>query len=85
MSTFQKALDKFLERPARNDLTFQDAKAVLSGFGFTMQEREGSRVAFVKKGEQPISLHKPHPGNELKVYLVKQIQERIKKILDTQQ
>lgn len=85
MSKFQKTLDKFLERPARNDLTFQDLKTILSGFGFTMQEREGSRVAFVKEGEQPILLHKPHPGNEIKTYMVKELQERIRKILDTQQ
>ena len=81
MSTYQKTLDKFLKRPTRKDLTFQDLKIILSGLGFTMQEREGSRVAFIKEGEDPISLHKPHPGNEIKVYMVKQLQEHIEKLL----
>lgn len=81
MSTYQKTLDKFLKRPTRKNLTFQDLKVILSGLGFTMQEREGSRVAFIKEGEDPISLHKPHPGNDIKVYMVKQLQEHIEKLL----
>jgi len=81
VSTYQKTLDKFLKRPTRKDLTFQDLKVILSRLGFTMQEREGSRVAFIKEGEDPISLHKPHPGNDIKVYMVKQLQEHIEKLL----
>jgi len=81
MSTYQKTLNKFLKQPPRKDLTFQDLKIILSGLGFTMQEREGSRVAFIKEGEDPISLHKPHPGNEIKTYMVKQLQEHIEKLL----
>jgi hypothetical protein len=78
MSKSEKLLAKFLENPTRSDLTFQDLKIVLGQFGFTMQERAGSRVAFVKEGEPPIMLHKPHPGNELKQYIVKQLQERLR-------
>ncbi len=84
MAKFEKLLAKFLETPTRSDLTFQDLKIVMSNFGFVMQERAGSRVAFIKEGEQPIMLHKPHPGNELKQYIVKQLQERFRSLLEQQ-
>lgn len=77
MSQSEKLLAKFLETPTRSDLTFQDLIVVMAGFGYAPQERAGSRVAFIKQGEQPISLHKPHPGNEIKRYMVKQLQEQI--------
>lgn len=80
MSKSEKLLKNFLETPTRNDLTFQDLKIVMSKFGFTMQERAGSRVAFIKEGEEPIMLHKPHLGNELKQYIVKQLQERLRSL-----
>ncbi|MCX6074679.1 MAG: type II toxin-antitoxin system HicA family toxin [Campylobacterales bacterium] len=84
MSKSEKLLVKFLESPVRSDLTFQDLKIVMSNFGFVMQERAGSRVAFTKEGEPPIMLHKPHPGNELKQYVVKQLQERLRSLLEQQ-
>ncbi len=82
MSKSEKLLAKFLETPTRSDLTFQDLKIVMNKFGFVMEERAGSRVAFTKEGEQPIMLHKPHPGNELKQYIVKQLQERFRSLLE---
>jgi len=82
MSKTEKLLTKFLENPTRSDLTFGDLKIVMNKFGFVMQERAGSRVAFTKEGEQPIMLHKPHPGNELKQYVVKQLQERLRTLLE---
>lgn len=77
MSQSKKLLAKFLELPQRSDLTFQDLQTIMSAFGYALQERAGSRVAFIKNGEQPISLHKPHPGNIIKRYMVKQLQEQI--------
>jgi predicted RNA binding protein YcfA (HicA-like mRNA interferase family) len=82
MSKSEKLLAKFLETPTRRDLTFQDLKIIMSKFGFVMEERTGSRVAFTKEGEQPIMLHKPHPGNELKQYIVKQLQERLRGFME---
>lgn len=84
MSKSEKLLIKFLESPVRSDLTFQDLKIVMSNFGFVMQERAGSRVALTKEGESPIMIHKPHPGNELKQYVVKQLQERLQSLLEQQ-
>lgn len=84
MSKSEKLLARFLESPTRSDLTFQDLKIVMNKFGFIMQERAGSRVAFVKEGEQPIMLHKPHPRNELKQYIVKQLQERLRSLSEQQ-
>ncbi|GEM_PF-456658 len=51
----------------------------------TVQEYKsgGSRVKFIHKDKSlVVSLHKPHPSNTLKEYIVKQIQEVLKGFKD---
>ena len=38
----------------------------------------GSRVIFKGEGRMPIMLHKPHPGNIVKGYAMKQVCEYLK-------
>lgn len=38
----------------------------------------GSRVIFKNEGLKPIMLHKPHPGNIIKSYALKQVYEYLK-------
>jgi len=83
MSKKDKLLRQFLESPARKDLTFFELDRLLSACGYQKVEGSGSAVKFYHpEKDSLINLHKPHPGNILKVYLVKQIQLKIKEICD---
>ena len=83
MSKKDKLLKKFLEKPIRKDLTFDELSSLLIGCGYIKIEGKGSAVKFYnKKEDNLINLHKPHPSNILKVYLVKQIQVKLKEIYD---
>ncbi len=80
MSKINKLLKK-IENRAR-DLTYSELKKILSALGYVEDNRgqtSGSRVAFINIDiKHAIRLHKPHPGNVLKQYQVKQIQRELK-------
>ena len=83
MSKIDKLLRRFLELPVRKDLTFSELDRLLSACGYQKIESSGSAVKFYyPEKDSLINLHKPHPGNILKVYLVKQIQLKIKEVCD---
>ena len=83
MSRKDKLLKKFLSKPIRKDLTFNELETLLIGCGYIKLEGSGSAVKFYNKEmDSLINLHKPHPSNILKVYLVKQIQEKLKEVCD---
>ena len=82
MSKKDKLLTKFLEIPPRKDLTFKELSTLLISLGFEKIEGAGSAVKFYNKEKDLlINLHKPHPSDILKVYLVKQIQNKLKEII----
>ena len=81
MSQHEKLLRKFLEKPIRTDLTYQELETLLFTFGYQKVEGEGSRVKFYRAdGTFPINIHKPHPGNLLKRYVVKEIQHILRSL-----
>jgi len=75
MSKSQKLKKRLLERP--RDFTYNEAKTLLSQFGYKEEKRgrtSGSRVAFVHiKTKHIISLHKPHPQNSLRMYQIDEL------------
>ena len=82
MSKKDKLLTKFLENPPRKDLTFKELTTLLLSLDFEKIEGTGSAVKFYNKEKDLlINLHKPHPSDILKVYLVKQIQNKLKEII----
>ena len=82
MSKKDKILTKFLENPPRRDLTFKELTTLLLSLDFEKIEGAGSAVKFYNKEKDLlINLHKPHPSDILKVYLVKQIQSKLKEII----
>ena len=82
MSKKDKLLIKFLENPPRKDLTFKELSTLLLSLNFEKIEGAGSAVKFYNKEKDLlINLHKPHPSDILKVYLVKQIQNKLKEII----
>jgi len=81
MSKKEKLLKKFLEVPPKKNLTFNELETLLLSCGYIKLEGKGSAVKFYhKENDNLINLHKPHPSNILKTYLVKQIQEKLKEI-----
>lgn len=81
MSRKEKLLKKFLAKPIKKDLTFDELSTLLAACGFIKIEGAGSAIKFYNKEKDIlINLHKPHPSNILKTYLVKQIQDKIKEV-----
>ncbi len=83
MSKKDKLIKKFLEVPPKKDLTFSELGTLLISYGFIKIEGAGSAVKFYHKDKDVlINLHKPHPADILKVYLIKQIQVKLKEVCD---
>lgn len=74
MGTKEKLIERLKGQP--KDFTFDEVERLLAHFGYLQSNKgktSGSRVLFSKEGKHPILLHKPHPGNELKDYAMKQL------------
>ncbi|MFT6338826.1 MAG: hypothetical protein ACJATI_005605 [Halioglobus sp.] len=80
MSKYEKLIAKLLNR--RSTITYLEIAYLLGKLGYKETQKgktSGSRVAFINKREQHIiRLHKPHPGNELKDYVKKEIISELK-------
>ena len=79
MTKLDKLLDKLSKRP--KTFKYTDLKSLLLNLGYQELNKgktSGSRVAFYnKRSDHLIRLHKPHPGNELKKYVVEQIYDEL--------
>ena len=72
MSTIEKLKLNLKSRP--KTFKWSDMTRILSDVGYaenTGGKTSGSRVRFTHNNAAPIILHKPHPGNEMKQYVVK--------------
>lgn len=68
MSKKEKLILKL--KNTRGVFTWNELLALLTSLGYESVEGSGSRVKFIK-GELCVDLHRPHPGNELKLYVKK--------------
>ena len=59
MGTKEKLIERFKALPS--DFTFDELEKLLKCFGYE------------KSNKGPIMLHKPHPGNIIKTYAMKQV------------
>jgi hypothetical protein len=85
MTRKEKLLEKFLAKPLKRGLTFSELETLFRGLGYEVMNREGSRVAFWNKATGDIfDLHRPHPDDTLKYYVVKKVQEKLRFILKTE-
>jgi hypothetical protein len=79
MSKDEKLVKRFLARP--RDFTYDELRKMLKIFGYEEDQggkTSGSRVAFYNKMTRHIiRLHKPHPGNELKMYQIDLVREEL--------
>ncbi|MCD8295634.1 MAG: type II toxin-antitoxin system HicA family toxin [Clostridia bacterium] len=79
MGQIEKLIERLKSKP--NDFTYDEAVKLLNHFGYEPSDKgktSGSRVGFYCPGRTPIMLHKPHPGNELPGYIVRQLISKLK-------
>ena len=79
MGTKDKLRERFLKMPS--DFTFDEMQRLLEGYGYEKGNKgrtSGSRIIFKNGAKRPIMLHKPHPGNIVKEYAIKQVLEDLK-------
>ena len=74
MGTKEKLIERFKALPS--DFTCDELEKFLKCFGYEKSNKgktSGSRVVYKNKDKRPIMLHKPHPGNIIKTYAMKQV------------
>ncbi|MDI9348730.1 MAG: type II toxin-antitoxin system HicA family toxin [Candidatus Symbiobacter sp.] len=80
MSQREKLEDRFLSRP--KDFTWDELVKLLEGVGYREDKTGktgGSRRRFSHEFAVSLYLHKPHPGNRVKLYLIDYITEVLDK------
>lgn len=74
MGAKDKLIDRFTSQPS--DFTFDELEKLLKHFGYEKSNKgktSGSRVVYKNADKRPIMIHKPHPGNIIKLYAMKQV------------
>jgi hypothetical protein len=74
MAKIEKLIERLLSKPA--DFTWEELIKVLAHFGYNelkTGKTGGSRRKFADGKKHVVTLHKPHPGNILKHYQIKEI------------
>lgn len=78
MAKFEKLRARFLSEPA--DFTWMELVRLLDGCGFNLDETgNGSRCKFTFKDDASlvILVHRPHPTQIIKRYIMKQIKQTL--------
>ncbi len=78
MSKIDKLIERLKSHP--KDFTWDELLKVLKHFGYNelkAGKTGGSRRKFADNQNNIINLHKPHPANILKEYVIKQIIEHL--------
>ena len=71
MSRKEKLIKRLQSRP--KDFTWGELQPLLEGLGYELAKQGktgGSRRRFVHETAATITLHKPHPGNIVKMYVI---------------
>ena len=75
MSTEEKMFERLKTCPS--DYAYSEAKALAQRFGYAEKNKgstSGSRVLFYRERDnKKILLHKPHPGDIMRLYAVRQL------------
>lgn len=74
MSRRDKLITRLKSRP--RDFTWEELVRLLEGLGYVeakVGKSAGSRRRFVHPTAPVIALHKPHPGNIMKMYVIEDV------------
>ena len=78
MSKLEKQIERLKSKP--RDYTYEEAKNLLNKLGFFENNKgktSGSRIEFKDNNERKVTLHKPHPSNVLKPYVINNILNKL--------
>ncbi len=82
MSRIEKLKSRLKENP--KNFTYWELKKLLESLGFYEYNKgktSGSRVMFINiDNNSKIELHKPHPDNTVKPYIIKNVIQKLKEI-----
>ncbi len=80
MTKLEKLISKLLNK--KSIITYNELRKILIKLGYEEDNKgktSGSRVAFINRQSMHIiRIHKPHPGNEIKMYAKKYIVKELK-------
>lgn len=75
MGSKEKLIERFLAQP--KDFTYDEVVRLFGIFGYSESHKgstSGSRVEFISQnGQDSYFMHKPHPSNIIKGYVMKQL------------
>jgi len=74
MGRKEKLLERFQQRP--KDFTWDELSTLLKNFGYEQRKTGktgGARVRFIHPTAPAITLHRPHPGRIIKMYIINDI------------
>lgn len=78
MGRHEKLVARFERIPV--DFSWEELCRLLAGFGFNQVGGAGSRYKFVRaETNRVVCLHRPHPGNIVKKYALRQVLEVLKR------
>ena len=81
MTRKEKLIEQLCSLP--RDFTINELTKLMKSLGyieFAKGKTSGSRIAFYHKEKKIVlNLHKPHPGNELKIYQIKEVIKFLKR------
>lgn len=79
MSKLEKEIERLKSKT--KDYTYDELKSLLNKLGFyenTKGKTSGSGIEFKDEYKRKIMLHKPHPGNIIKPYIIKAVLNNLK-------
>lgn len=81
MAQADKIIEKFKAKPTPSNVKWDELVLALKHLGYTVILGKGSRRKFYcAEKDNVISLHKPHPGNEVKPCYIKAVRETLEEI-----
>jgi len=81
MAQADKIIEKIKAKPTPSNIKWDELVTALKRLGYKEITNSGSRRKFFHPEENNmISLHRPHPGNEVKPCYIKEVRETLEEI-----
>ena len=81
MAQADKTIEKIKAKPAPNNIKWDELVVALKHLGYKEITNSGSRRKFFHaEKNNMISLHRPHPGNEVKPCYIKDVRETLEEV-----